>query len=435
MADGGGRAMPSAVSLIQLGAAGAAALFACAALGKALAWRSWATLAKRIAGRRGGRWLASLLPPLEGAIAALVLLRPGIGLAAGALLFGAFALGVVALDHRLRGAECGCFGPLIRRGVGPRLAAGNAFLALAAGVGAAGAVVTEASPPGPLHLLAGATLVAAAFAAVRIRANRRRPAARREHDNLLTRRAALQTLAGGVVTLLWAPPTARAFRLRARDPNTFVGSCADFLRFVKKVGVRCALTGNRVKGAAGTTFGQVYPGGIDFDYRTTSHLHCSCDDQTYETIAECQEACRASLACFTGICNPAPPYCIEGTATIGISFRTQISVLKWRPTGRISSSCAKLRDGYEKKIHEHEEGHAKIVREFTEATNKRLRAKHYRVCAATAADAERQVRNMILRDQREAVDDLRSRIDAAQAGYHIKHGRIAALLDCRRYCE
>jgi methylamine utilization protein MauE/uncharacterized protein DUF922 len=427
--------MPSATSLIQLGAGGAAALLACAALGKALPWRSWATLAGRIAGRRAGRWLALLLPALEGAVALLAVFSPGVGLAASALLFGAFAVGVLALDRRLRGTECGCFGPLVRRQIGPRLAAANAFFALAAGAGAAGAVVTEANPPGPLHLLTGAAFVAAAFVAVRIRRNPHRRAVRRDHDGLITRRAALQTLAGGALAVLSASQSAGAFRLRTGNPNIFQGSCAEFLRFVKNVGVRSTLTGARKKGAGGITDWDVYEGGINFDGRTTSHLHCSCNDETYETIAECQEACRTSLGCFTGICNPSPPYCVEGTATIGISFRTRISVLKWRPAARVSASCARLRDGYETKIHEHEEGHAKIVRDFTEATNKRLQDKHYRVCAETAADAEAELRKMILRDQGKAIDDLRSRIEAAQAAYHIKHGRIAAILDCKRYCE
>ncbi len=36
----------------------------------------------------------------------------------------------------------------------------------------------------------------------------------------------------------------------------------------------------------------------------TDCLSCSCNNQLYTSIQECQSACRVSLGCFTGICQP-----------------------------------------------------------------------------------------------------------------------------------
>ena len=51
-------------------------------------------------------------------------------------------------------------------------------------------------------------------------------------------------------------------------------------------------------------------------------LRCSCDGALYEDVASCQQACRVSLGCFTGICEPAPsgscqPPCPDGGALCG----------------------------------------------------------------------------------------------------------------------
>lgn len=114
-----------------------ALLLSGAALGKADAWRSWTESAAQFVTSGYTPFLRWGVPVIEVAIAVLIIISPGVGLAAASALFGAFALGALLLQRRHAGVACNCFGSLSRSRMGMPLVIRNALLAALSGAGAA----------------------------------------------------------------------------------------------------------------------------------------------------------------------------------------------------------------------------------------------------------------------------------------------------------
>jgi hypothetical protein len=118
-------------------AAGAFALvFVAAAVGKVDSWGPWSRLTEEIPGPGVlGRVVRIAVPAAEGAIVVLSLASPVIGLAAGAIILGGFALAVWTLARQLAGRECNCFGAIAPATISSRLASRNIALAILAAAG------------------------------------------------------------------------------------------------------------------------------------------------------------------------------------------------------------------------------------------------------------------------------------------------------------
>jgi Methylamine utilisation protein MauE len=117
--------------LAGLVAAAYALLFAAALLGKVDGWPSWSEAVSGFVPRRAR--IATVVrfgvPPAEGAVAAVSLLQPKVGLLASGALLGIFAAVVVGLRSSHEGEECNCFGAVASSRISLGLAARNAVLA------------------------------------------------------------------------------------------------------------------------------------------------------------------------------------------------------------------------------------------------------------------------------------------------------------------
>lgn len=134
-------------------------IFVASVLGKLDGWNRWSALASALPlPRQVSAVVRLVLPVLEAAVAAVLLLAPVAGLLASSILLAIFAVAVVLFARRIGPAECGCFGALTPTKLGTGLAARDAVLAVAAAIGVA--LVLGADAPRPaLPALAVGVLV------------------------------------------------------------------------------------------------------------------------------------------------------------------------------------------------------------------------------------------------------------------------------------
>ena len=112
-----------------------AGLSGAAAIGKAVDFGGWSSLAAAVARRRSAATFLTIgLPLAEAFVAYLLLAAPRAGLVAAAALLALLGAGVLAVAGRLGGRPCACFGTMKAAPVGRRLALRN--LALAGGAAA-----------------------------------------------------------------------------------------------------------------------------------------------------------------------------------------------------------------------------------------------------------------------------------------------------------
>lgn len=151
-------------TLAGLVAAAYAMLFAAALLGKLDSWRLWSEAVAVFIPRR--TWVTAGVrfgvPIVEGALAALTLSYPSIGLLVCGALLAVFAVVVALLQRHHDGTECNCFGSVASSQINLSLAARDAVLAGAA-IAVAVAVwnlnVSRLSPSEILILLALGSLL------------------------------------------------------------------------------------------------------------------------------------------------------------------------------------------------------------------------------------------------------------------------------------
>jgi hypothetical protein len=150
-----------------------AGLFGAAAIGKAVDFDGWSSLAAAVARRRRAAAMLTVgLPLAEAFVAYLLLAAPRAGLVAAAALLALLGAGVLAVAGRLGGRPCSCFGAMKAAPVTRGLALRN--LALAGGA-AAVAPAAEMAPAGAGYVAVAAVgcsvpLLAAWLRRARLRA-------------------------------------------------------------------------------------------------------------------------------------------------------------------------------------------------------------------------------------------------------------------------
>jgi len=153
-----------------------AALFGAAAIGKVGSPGGWSALASAAARRRSTALALTVgLPLAEAGAACLLLIAPRAGLIAAAGLLALLGAGVLALQGRVDGRQCSCFGALHSTQLGRGLAIRNFGLAAVAAVLAPAAGMTAAGLP--YIALAAACAVLPLLAAPLVNRRRRAPAA------------------------------------------------------------------------------------------------------------------------------------------------------------------------------------------------------------------------------------------------------------------
>jgi Methylamine utilisation protein MauE len=120
---------------VQTIAGGYATFLFIVALAKLDGWQVWsASVAEWLPAGLPVRAVCIVVPAIEAATAALLLLAPARGLLVAAALLGGFGGGVLVLGRRAQGKDCGCFGTLLPSRIGRGLAIRNLLLAALAAV-------------------------------------------------------------------------------------------------------------------------------------------------------------------------------------------------------------------------------------------------------------------------------------------------------------
>lgn len=139
-------------------------LFLFAFLGKLDRRGSWqTTVALMISHRRLRMGLSVIIPLIELAVGATILIEPGISFLCASVLLAFFGIGVISANRRHAGVECGCFGAFFPSRIGLGLAVRNLGFAMLAGVFGWLALAQDATAPG-LDLLVSTAFGALAVA-------------------------------------------------------------------------------------------------------------------------------------------------------------------------------------------------------------------------------------------------------------------------------
>jgi uncharacterized membrane protein YphA (DoxX/SURF4 family) len=212
--------------------------------------------------------------------------------------------------------------------------------------------------------------------------------------------------------------------------NEIDDDCSSISRYREIVGVQDK-DGNGHPGYSGWT-------DVTFSYtydpptkRISSKLRCNCTDKNYSSIEECQKECKASLGCFTGICEPVNHVCIS-VASSGVRFKatTESYRLQWKPKGKLSSKCQIEKSSWERRIEEHEGRHVADAQALAEDATRAWQTT-YEECAMTEDAAANAVRNKLEADLKAKLKELeKQNVERAEQWHKTTEGQPIIDPDC-----
>jgi hypothetical protein len=204
--------------------------------------------------------------------------------------------------------------------------------------------------------------------------------------------------------------------------NKVSGTCDDVSKKRHDVGVQDG-KGNTHPSYAGWTEGNTSYSSYKFDYKRDGgqKVKCGCTGKTYDSASACTNECKASLACFTGICSPVDggPVCLT-TTKVDVTFKSNAKAygLSWKPGKPISAQCNAEKNRWENDIKKHESKHVQDIKDVAKKANDDWKSKSYKACAETESAAKQKLDEQIKTDLDNEITEMKKEIDKKSEEFH-----------------
>ena len=163
---------------------------------------------------------------------------------------------------------------------------------------------------------------------------------------------------------------------------------------------------------------------------------CSCNKKEYDNEDKCVGECKASLACFTGICQPigqTDQACMTKSAIIQFVVTNKTTIQKWSPpeSDKRVAACTAAANRYTADVAAHESVHAKENTEIVDHWNQSHKNTiSFTSCAKTADTATKLNRQKFVDEATKQHSELVKQLTEAAEKFHASPAGSHDNIDC-----